>query len=499
MLEGVVSISAAVDDALDTSSLSLSRSPASTCSRGNRRIAQHHIPPALLLLLRLYPPLCPRSPLCGSARILTALVSFAYLTVDMLAGFLSHRSQIGLLTGWIHHVVYIITEVAICSRWVHISCLAALMELPTFIRGLSTLALRWRSNVLIAVATRIAFHLVLLYGLAMIRELCTPALVYPLHAIASSGTKGRRERTKVGGGGGAAPSTAPSLEVGGSAGGYGDCGIHRVERRWCPACGGDVCELAHLPYSFYVILITPLHHPFRLERRRVDRVHAHGRRCGRRWGAGTGVGGGVVLVLALARRRVRASTSPSLSFTHTLSFLFPVPPTTFRVPLHRHSSFRSPRSRQHMCRVDAFLSLLALLFFIFNPCLPSTLCAAFAHSHPRLMGLPQRHPHAPPRRPFTTAAETAETEGSDDGAADEREFDCGVAEVRFAFHTFLPFYALLAWWVGGDGTGDTARAGKRPTGRRRCTRTASIHLRLWRRAASAGGDEDDVAAGMGTA
>ncbi|KAJ6493277.1 hypothetical protein C8R45DRAFT_184992 [Mycena sanguinolenta] len=64
------------------------------------------------------------------------------------------------------------------------------MELPTFTLGLTTLVPRWRSNVLFAVtfgATRIAFRLVLLYALAMVRELPTPAtilaLVFPLHAM----------------------------------------------------------------------------------------------------------------------------------------------------------------------------------------------------------------------------------------------------------------------------------------------------------------------------
>ncbi|KAJ6452113.1 hypothetical protein C8R45DRAFT_1223669 [Mycena sanguinolenta] len=184
--------------------------------------------PALLLLLSSYPLLYPSFPaLRQRAWILTAVASFvmtsasvpyvwdyltrggvesvtprpwavdvnrffqAYLTADMLCGFLSYRSQIGLLTGWIHHLVYIlITEVAIRASWAHLFCLAAVMELPTFILGLSTLVPRWRSNVLFAVtfgATRIAFHLVLLYGLAMVRELRTPAtilaLVFPLHAM----------------------------------------------------------------------------------------------------------------------------------------------------------------------------------------------------------------------------------------------------------------------------------------------------------------------------
>jgi hypothetical protein len=38
----------------------------------------------------------------------------AYLTADMLIGALCYRAQIGFLTGWVHHVVYIgITETAV--------------------------------------------------------------------------------------------------------------------------------------------------------------------------------------------------------------------------------------------------------------------------------------------------------------------------------------------------------------------------------------------------
>ncbi|KAJ6452120.1 hypothetical protein C8R45DRAFT_87241 [Mycena sanguinolenta] len=44
------------------------------------------------------------------------------------------------------------------------------------------------------------------------------------------------------------------------------------------------------------------------------------------------------------------------------------------------------------------------------------------------MGPPQRHPHAPPRRPPTIAEAAVKTEGGDDGEGDERELDRGVAE-----------------------------------------------------------------------
>lgn len=44
-------------------------------------------------------------------------------------GALAYRPQIGLLTGWVHHAVYLcITEIAIRAAWAHIFCLCAVME-----------------------------------------------------------------------------------------------------------------------------------------------------------------------------------------------------------------------------------------------------------------------------------------------------------------------------------------------------------------------------------
>ncbi|KAF8186534.1 hypothetical protein K438DRAFT_1765306 [Mycena galopus ATCC 62051] len=50
------------------------------------------------------------------------LAPFAYLTADMVVGGLCYRSQIGFLTDWVHHVLYIlITETAIRNGWAHLS------------------------------------------------------------------------------------------------------------------------------------------------------------------------------------------------------------------------------------------------------------------------------------------------------------------------------------------------------------------------------------------
>ncbi|KAJ6564283.1 hypothetical protein B0H19DRAFT_1258742 [Mycena capillaripes] len=94
----------------------------------------------------------------------------AYLCADMVVGGLFYRAQINFLTGWVHHVVYLgIAEIAIRCAWAHVFCLCAVMELPTFLLGASTLLPTLRSNTLFALtflATRILFHLVLLFSYA---------------------------------------------------------------------------------------------------------------------------------------------------------------------------------------------------------------------------------------------------------------------------------------------------------------------------------------------
>ncbi|THV00027.1 hypothetical protein K435DRAFT_751485, partial [Dendrothele bispora CBS 962.96] len=89
----------------------------------------------------------------------------AYLVSDLAIGFLNYRSQINLLTGWVHHIVYIgIVEYAIRQGWASVFSLCACMEFPTFILGLSILVPRTRSNIFFAISfflTRISLHIVL--------------------------------------------------------------------------------------------------------------------------------------------------------------------------------------------------------------------------------------------------------------------------------------------------------------------------------------------------
>ena len=101
---------------------------------------------------------------------------------DLLMGSIYYRSQLALVTGWIHHIVYVfIVQICIKRAWTQIFCLCALMEvrytnpspkiahsfqlvqLPTFLLAISSLYPRLRSNIAFAVAffvTRILLHII---------------------------------------------------------------------------------------------------------------------------------------------------------------------------------------------------------------------------------------------------------------------------------------------------------------------------------------------------
>ncbi|KAJ7434901.1 hypothetical protein B0H11DRAFT_2257840 [Mycena galericulata] len=53
----------------------------------------------------------------------------AYLAADLLIGALFYRAQVGVLTGWVHHAVYVaVCEVALRAGWAHHFCFAPCME-----------------------------------------------------------------------------------------------------------------------------------------------------------------------------------------------------------------------------------------------------------------------------------------------------------------------------------------------------------------------------------
>ncbi|KAG1735255.1 hypothetical protein EDD22DRAFT_924999 [Suillus occidentalis] len=113
----------------------------------------------------------------------------AYLIADLLMGVIYYRSKINLLTGWIHHTIYIvIVGYTSHMRWSHLFTLCAVMEVPTFILAIASLNPRFRSDIIFALsffATRIVLHVVFIhdatndsYGPGILM-----ACIFPLHAF----------------------------------------------------------------------------------------------------------------------------------------------------------------------------------------------------------------------------------------------------------------------------------------------------------------------------
>ena len=108
-------------------------------------------------------------------------------------GVLYYREQLGALTGWFHHTLYLfVVNTAISRGWAHMFCMCAAMELPTLLLGAAALHPRLRSNLAFAsafFATRIAMHAVWATQYAFTKPSGSwmPALVlggvFPLHVL----------------------------------------------------------------------------------------------------------------------------------------------------------------------------------------------------------------------------------------------------------------------------------------------------------------------------
>ncbi|EAL22692.1 hypothetical protein CNBB1410 [Cryptococcus deneoformans B-3501A] len=95
------------------------------------------------------------------------VVFFAtYLFSDLVIGYFRYPSQVGLLTGWIHHAVYIgLMGHLLNTRHSPVFLVAAIMELPTFDLAMSNLYPSVRHDLRFLISFfifRIAFHAYLL-------------------------------------------------------------------------------------------------------------------------------------------------------------------------------------------------------------------------------------------------------------------------------------------------------------------------------------------------
>lgn len=128
----------------------------------------------------------------------TAGVCFfiTYLALDMSLGAIFYRRRITILTGWFHHSIYIFILLWFLRlRTASFFCTVAILEVPTLILAIGSLAPNWRCDFLFA-ATFFCLRLVL--HAYMIPELkrnhrvdsiwLVAVFVYPLHLYWFYGT-----------------------------------------------------------------------------------------------------------------------------------------------------------------------------------------------------------------------------------------------------------------------------------------------------------------------
>ncbi|KAJ3414110.1 hypothetical protein HDV05_007054 [Chytridiales sp. JEL 0842] len=94
-----------------------------------------------------------------------ALSSFliAYFTVDLIIGTMSYPSQIGIISGWFHHLGYGYCVFAILQRGQagNFITFASMLEVPTIVLALGHINKNWRQDLLFGMLfflTRVVLH-----------------------------------------------------------------------------------------------------------------------------------------------------------------------------------------------------------------------------------------------------------------------------------------------------------------------------------------------------
>jgi hypothetical protein len=93
-----------------------------------------------------------------------------YLLADLLIGFFCYRKQVNLLTGYIHHTLYLLLNVYILhlenyNKCLYVYSLYMIEELPTAILNIGYIFPKYRSDILFGITMilfRIIYHIYLL-------------------------------------------------------------------------------------------------------------------------------------------------------------------------------------------------------------------------------------------------------------------------------------------------------------------------------------------------
>ncbi|KAI7867161.1 hypothetical protein BDF14DRAFT_1806270 [Spinellus fusiger] len=114
---------------------------------------------------------------------------FTFLVLDLTVGYCFYRSKVELLTGWIHHIGYIITLVwTIQQKYCPIFITMCCLEIPTFLLALGSINKKLRHDYLFAgtfVTSRILFHAYMIRTLWVFQpysRMCgVLSIFFPLH------------------------------------------------------------------------------------------------------------------------------------------------------------------------------------------------------------------------------------------------------------------------------------------------------------------------------
>ncbi|CAO3632505.1 unnamed protein product [Cunninghamella blakesleeana] len=94
--------------------------------------------------------------------LVTTVFFMTFLVLDLSIGSILYRKQIGLLTGWIHHITYLgLLFWVMKKRYTGLFITMCVLEIPTFLLALGSIHKPFRNDYVFAttfVSTRILFH-----------------------------------------------------------------------------------------------------------------------------------------------------------------------------------------------------------------------------------------------------------------------------------------------------------------------------------------------------
>lgn len=121
----------------------------------------------------------------------TGFVCFfiSYLILDLVLGCMYYRQRITLMTGWVHHVFYIVTLTWFLRlRISSLFTIASILELPTLILAAGSMVHEWRSDLLFGSTffiLRLVAHAWMMIALKKYHRIqfmwVVALVIYPLH------------------------------------------------------------------------------------------------------------------------------------------------------------------------------------------------------------------------------------------------------------------------------------------------------------------------------